>query len=90
MVNIAAQKLQNQKVFFTPNPMLEKSTLKFPNPNHDNCTLILYNVYGNQVKELTTTGDEIIIEKENLTGGIYLYCLSIENRIVHSGKLMVQ
>ena len=89
MVNIKNPFVQNQKIFFSPNPMSEKSILTFSNPNHENCTLILYNIYGNQVKELTTSGNKIIIKKENLTGGMYLYCLSIENRIVHSGKLMV-
>jgi hypothetical protein len=90
MVNIENPIVGNQKVFFTPNPMMHKSTIKFRNENSGICSLVLFDLYGNKLKQLTTTGKEISLEKGNLRKGMYLYSLMIGNRVVHSGKLIVQ
>lgn len=90
MVNIEKPFIENQKVFFAPNPMTEKSTIKFKNINSVKCTLTIFNLYGEPVKIITHSNSEMIIKKESFAAGMYLYSLIIGNRVKHSGKLIVQ
>ncbi len=72
-----------------PNPMYDETTLYSPN-NLSDATLTIYNVYGQQVKQLNhISGNRITVSRDNLSAGVYLYRLTEANTVAATGKLVV-
>lgn len=74
-----------------PNPMVDKSTLRFDNPNKKSFTLKLFNRHGQLLRTLTNikTG-KIEIERRNLMSGLHFFQLSTEKQVWATGKLAIE
>jgi hypothetical protein len=80
-----------QSYFLYPNPTSHNAILQFNNPTKDSFTFLLYNTYGNVVKKLNDiTTDNIIIERQALATGLYFFQLISNNKIVTTGKLVIE
>ena len=72
-----------------PNPLLDKTTIKFNNPNQSNYTLSVFSTAGNKVFEQDNiTSGQVEFEKGNLKPGVYLFKLNGEK--VYRGKLVIE
>jgi hypothetical protein len=83
----------NDKTSFKlfPNPTNNKSTLQFDNAKKEICTLTLYDFYGKIVQSINNiTSDQVVIEKKDLTNGLYYFVLQTINRVIVTGKLLVE
>ncbi len=59
-----------------PNPFDQSATLTFTNPEKHMCTLLVTEVTGKKVTSLSSNGEQFLIEKGALAGGIYFYQLT--------------
>lgn len=74
-----------------PNPMTDFSKLTFNNSKREKFNLKLYNMKGQVVKTNDNiTAEEVIIEKDNLTKGIYLFMLRTDIKQAAFGKLVIE
>lgn len=76
-----------QSIF--PNPFSELATIQLDN-NNEEYTFSMFNVLGELVREESSRSNTIIINRNNLSPGVYFFCISIEGIIEDSGKLIVQ
>lgn len=76
-------------VKLAPNPMANSSKLTYSNPKQEKHTLFIYNIFGKKLREQTSTGNMINIEKGNLKKGIFIYTLYHKDTMIHSGKLII-
>ena len=85
----AIQTLMNEydilNINIYPNPFKTHTTIELPSEPH---TLTIYDIVGNKIKEEQVNGSTVI-ERGNLTKGIYLLKAKSENH-TYSGKLVVQ
>ena len=80
----------NEPILF-PNPLIGSSLLQFDNSTKEVCTLTLYNVFGQLVRTISEVKDDkIIIEREDLTSGLYLFRIDAGKRTIAKGKLMIE
>ena len=89
---VGIPQIQNSSSFsLYPNPFNTSATLKFENFANNNCTLLLYNLYGQIVRTVTNiTSDEIEIERKNLSSGLYFFQMRSENNIHAEGKFIIE
>ena len=72
-----------------PNPFSQQATLKFSQELHA-ATFRLYNLYGQLVQEKNNiNGKEIILNRENLNNGIYIYEVTDKQKRICTGKAVV-
>jgi len=82
--------IQAPKRNVAPNPFSERPTAYFPE-ELSSASLLLYDFSGRLVRaERGLSGNEIMIERENLRSGLYLYKVISYNRVIASGKLSVE
>ncbi|MCD4697834.1 MAG: T9SS type A sorting domain-containing protein [Bacteroidales bacterium] len=80
---------QKPNIFVSPNPFSNKTTIKFPNPNHSNYILSVFSITGNKVFEMDNIqSDKIEFEKGNLPKGVYL--VELKGEKVFRGKMVVK
>lgn len=74
-----------------PNPFNSFTTIKFDNPTNKIYTLKLFNILGENVRVISniSTG-KVIIRRENLKSGVYLFQLHSGSRIYAIGKLLIE
>lgn len=78
----------SRKVKIYPNPASQYVTIEFYNPKQDSYTLTLYDAQQHIVKTITgVTNNKVILEKENLTNGLYLFELLNSGQVPITGKL---
>lgn len=81
--------IQNEILEIFPNPYSCLTTLK-TNNLLKNSTLTVYNIFGQEVKQLTNlSGKIIIIDREKLASGLYFIRLKENNRIISRNKLII-
>jgi uncharacterized delta-60 repeat protein len=72
-----------------PNPFSSSTTIQ-TDKILDNAILSIYNIYGQQVKQLNNlSGQTIILYRDNLSSGVYFIQLTQENKIVLTNKLVI-
>ncbi len=72
-----------------PNPFNDKTTLSFENKDKSNYTLKIFNISGQQVREIQNIhSDKVILKKEQLKKGLYL--VELNGKKNYSGKLFIQ
>jgi hypothetical protein len=72
-----------------PQPLLSEATLQL-NRNLEDATLIIYNLYGQPVKELHhLSGSSIPVRREELSAGIYSMRLSEDRKIIATERLII-
>jgi hypothetical protein len=91
--NVGIQTFDNSKteILLYPNPFYSSATMKFENTGNENYTLTIYNTYGQIVRTIKNiVTNNIQIEKQNLTTGLYYFKLSKEEKIIGTGKLNIE
>lgn len=74
-----------------PNPFDEHCILSFENPKNEKRTLTLFNTTGQVVQQTDNiTTEQVKIEKENLSDGLYFYQLRTDKEVYATGKLMIK
>jgi hypothetical protein len=79
-----------EEISFAPNPMHNWSKLTIDNPENKEYQFQLFNSMGILVKEFHFQTNELIIQRENLTNGIYFYILTDSQKVKHNGKLIIR
>jgi hypothetical protein len=77
----------NVKVY--PNPFTSKAIFSL-GTEVEKASLTLYDITGKEMKQLTFSGREVMMERENLLSGIYFYRIITTNNDVMTGKLIIQ
>jgi photosystem II stability/assembly factor-like uncharacterized protein len=87
----SVNELQNSKnVFAYPNPFLTETTFS-TNKDLTDATLVLYNSFGQEVKQIAhISGRTIILQRDHLPAGIYFIYLTENDKMIGTGKLMMQ
>jgi len=74
-----------------PNPFNESTTVAFENPTNENCSLTLYNAYGQIVQEIDgITSGKAEIKRLNMVSGLYFLQLRTTNKISATSKLIIE
>ena len=77
------------KVNCYPNPFSTQTTLQ-TNKFLNDAILIVYNSLGQQVKQINNiSGHTIIFYRDNLPSGLYFMCLTQDNKIITTEKLVI-
>lgn len=75
----------------SPNPISESAILSFENQSYENLSLIIYNLMGQPVKIINNIQtNKILIHKENLSTGLYIFELKNNNSNIISGKIIFE
>ena len=78
----------SRKVKIYPNPAYQYVTIEFYNPEQDSYTLTLSDTQQQIVQTITgITNNKVILEKKNLTSGLYLFELLSSGQVPITGKL---
>ncbi len=77
---------------FYPNPMSSEATISFPNADHQNYFLSLYELTGRRTSPVQSTlSNTFSIERKNMQSGIYFYELTNSDKTkVAKGKFIVR
>ena len=74
-----------------PNPFKNQAILKFENSKKENRNITIVDVYGRSVREIyNITTDMIEIQRQELKAGIYFFKLLCDERIVTTGKFIIE
>lgn len=77
-------------VMVYPNPFNEQTTVAFTNAGNETFNLNLIDASGRLLRKLSTNQSQIIINREGLRVGLYIFELSSENGKIYRGKLLVK
>jgi len=75
-----------------PNPFSESTTIQVQSLKSKVVSVILYDVHGAQVKAFDSglKTNDFVLERGNLPGGVYFYSLQSENKILATGKIIIE
>ncbi|MCE2773430.1 MAG: PKD domain-containing protein [Bacteroidetes bacterium] len=74
-----------------PNPFIDECTILYPNTGNFEHTLELYDLKGRLVRRVEgIVEDRIVIVREGLLSGVYIYVLSGANGNSYKGKIIVR
>jgi len=74
--------------FVIPNPINEKGIIKFENVNRFSTIIEIYSIEGKLKKMITTKTDNMLIEKNDFSSGIYFYRI-FNDTGYSSGKFII-
>lgn len=95
-LSIVSSKKQKIVMEIAPNPFSNSTTISFINPSEARLfSFEMYNVHGQKMDALHSINIinkkvEIKLNRNNLPGGIYFYKVSSENKLIDSGKVIVE
>jgi len=73
-----------------PNPMAEKTTIYFSNPNSEIYSFTLYSATGQMVRVLNSIKtNRLELNRNGLKSGLYFFQLSTKNELRATGKLLI-
>ena len=78
----------SEQVSVYPNPFSTFTTLQI-SPASRNSELILINMFGQNVRTVNIPGDKMILDRGNLSPGIYFFKLSYNHEAFAKGKIMI-
>ncbi|MCX6180861.1 MAG: T9SS type A sorting domain-containing protein [Bacteroidetes bacterium] len=79
-----------RKMNFFPNPAQNNTLLEFNNPNNKTLTLTIYNSDGKIVRQVSNlSGNNVSIEKQDLSAGLYFVVLQNEKSFYASERLVL-
>ncbi|MBL7113327.1 MAG: right-handed parallel beta-helix repeat-containing protein [Bacteroidales bacterium] len=88
VTSIEDAKTESSIVVF-PNPFSDHTTLRFPNPEHSEYTLLVRDISGKLVRNQgKITGEEIILSRDNLKAGYYF--VEIRGLETFRGKVVIE
>jgi len=75
-----------------PNPFATQANLVLPNEINTNgeAELVIYNITGNETARVKITAQRALIERENLSAGMYFCKVIKENTVIATGKFIIQ
>ena len=86
--------LQNNSFQVFPNPFNSYAKIKINNENlnHQSIDFVMYDLLGNEIKhqQVIAGEKEFVIERRNISEGIYFYKLTNNHEIIGTGKLIIQ
>jgi len=78
-----------KKITVFPNPFFSSTTINIAD-NLNNATLIVYNAYGQPIKQVRNiTGKTVPISRDNLPCGLYFMRITEENKLIGVEKLII-
>ena len=78
-------------VFISPNPISNKGVLKFNGNTNKRIDVLIYNVLGQIVlQEELDSNNELILDKNKLSSGLYIYHLVAGNMTITKGKFLIK
>ena len=82
--------LNNIMVSVVPNPMKTKTTIKVSN-NIGPIKLVVYDLLGREIIYKESNSNKFILEKGNLTSGLYILRIdALDGSVLHTQKLVVE
>lgn len=78
------------KIVISPNPFSEMAIIEITNSPSLPCSLVIYDVLGQEVLKQKIVNQKMQIKRGNLPSGIYFYQLKNEKGILANGKLIMQ
>ncbi|PCI92826.1 MAG: hypothetical protein COB15_17265 [Flavobacteriales bacterium] len=83
--------IENDNILFYPNPFNSQTKIIISNFNETNYNrLTIYNLWGEKVNSIPISNkNEVIITRDNLPSGIYIYHLENDLSNIASGKLII-
>lgn len=80
---------KQNEISIYPNPFTTETTFE-TNQNLKDATLTIYNVFGQQVKEMNNIyGQKVNLQRDNLNEGMYFIRITQENKMVVECKLII-
>ncbi|MEA3495637.1 MAG: T9SS type A sorting domain-containing protein [Bacteroidota bacterium] len=79
---------RNKSITIYPNPFKTNCTFQLPTQTSQKATLNLYSITGKLIKQEKFKGNSYEFFRSDLSGGLYLYQIILENKIF-TGKLIV-
>ncbi len=79
----------NISVTIYPNPFTDHASFTF-STEQKNAQLKLFDIAGELEKEVIFSGKQLAIERDNLSPGIYFYQISSLEKVIATGKLLIQ
>jgi hypothetical protein len=73
-----------------PNPFISSTTIKLITNKNISANVKLFDMLGNEVKSILVTNNEATIERENLGNGIYFYNIISDDKLIATGKLIIE
>lgn len=78
---------QNSDIQIYPNPFTESARLQFYNPEEKECIISISDLSGKEIRNYSTRTNFLIIERENMSSGIYI--IEIKGEKIIRGRLVV-
>lgn len=79
----------SSSILLYPNPFADEINLQV-DESLTNATLIIYNLYGQQVKQIDNlTGKTFVIHRDNLSNGLYFLRLTQRTQVIGTHKLVI-
>jgi uncharacterized repeat protein (TIGR01451 family) len=86
-INENKEEIISLKIY--PNPFTADATIQFDNKVSD-ATLIIYDMLGQKLKAINhISGDKVVINRGNISNGIYFIRLIQDNKIIAAGKIII-
>jgi hypothetical protein len=74
-----------------PSPFSRQCTLEIlGDEDHGDITCHIYELSGLKIKEIVSSGKTMEVEKKNLVGGVYIYKIYSDKKMIGYGKLFVE
>lgn len=86
--DILTKDISNIKVY--PNPFEKQSTIEIIGKTYHHLELRIYDLTGKLVQQQSSTGNQFIIQRQQLEAGMYLYQLEGDQELLNTGKLIVR
>jgi len=88
-INEVANKVN---VIVYPNPFTEKTTIHMSDPTEGDYSLRLFDVYGRAVRTVSmiNSTNDFVLDRQDLTSGMYFYQIHDGNNTVGTGKICVE
>ncbi|MDD5570320.1 MAG: T9SS type A sorting domain-containing protein [Bacteroidales bacterium] len=81
----------NKNITVYPNPFITNFTIKISYKiKIKDAVLKIYDLCGKEIKNISVSSNETIIERSELQNGIYLYSIINNNENIGKGKLVIQ
>ena len=79
------------KTYAYPNPFSIQTKIYFDNPSGEIFSLIVYDVFGKEIKVMNELNNQpVILEKGDISPGLYFYNISGQSGKKVSGKIIIQ
>ena len=80
-----------QAIILYPNPFTYFTTIYIKNGNLQKASLSIYSVDGKEINRIDNiNGNQIIIDRKNLSAGMYFYRLINSGQVISAGKLIAE